>query len=61
MATIDFDSLMRACESQDYIGFCVNCGAEHYGVEPDASYYECDDCGERTVFGAQELLIRCIG
>jgi hypothetical protein len=26
------------------------------GVEPDARNYECEACGERAVYGAQELL-----
>jgi hypothetical protein len=27
------------------------------GVEPDAREYECEACGEREVYGAQELLM----
>lgn len=37
-------------------GLCVECGAEAYGVEPDARRYECEQCGARAVFGAEELL-----
>lgn len=36
------------------LGFCRHCGAEAYGVEPDAHEYE---CGAFEVFGAEELLI----
>jgi len=39
------------------LGFCRHCGAEAYGVEPDAHEYECDVCGAFEVFGAEELLI----
>ncbi|MFA5758678.1 MAG: hypothetical protein WC942_04875 [Clostridia bacterium] len=41
----------------DNIGFCLNCGAEHDCVEPDARKYECEECGERQVYGAQEILL----
>lgn len=39
-------------------GFCISCGAEADGCEPDASNYECEECGERQVFGAAECLMR---
>jgi predicted RNA-binding Zn-ribbon protein involved in translation (DUF1610 family) len=38
-------------------GWCVACGSEQDGVEPDARNYVCDACGERTVFGAEECLL----
>jgi hypothetical protein len=38
-------------------GFCVKCGADAEGVEPDARGYECESCGERGVYGAEELLL----
>lgn len=38
------------------IGLCIECGEEQYGVEPDARKYECEGCGKRAVYGAQELL-----
>jgi DNA-directed RNA polymerase subunit RPC12/RpoP len=41
----------------DMLGFCVDCGAEAYGVEPDARRYECEDCGARGVYGLAELLM----
>lgn len=37
-------------------GFCVECGAETDGVEPDARKYECGACGAMAVYGAEELL-----
>ena len=39
------------------LGFCVACGADAEGVEPDARKYECEVCGERKVYGAEELAI----
>ena len=41
----------------DNIGYCLACGAERDGCEPDARNYECESCGERQVFGAAELLM----
>lgn len=42
----------------DNPGFCLVCGNEQEGCEPDAQFYECEACGERQVFGAAELVIR---
>ena len=42
---------------EDYIGFCIACGAAKDCCEPDAREYECDDCGQFKVYGAEELLI----
>lgn len=44
--------------SENYGGFCIECGDEAYGVEPDARRYRCESCGALAVFGAEELLIR---
>ena len=38
-------------------GFCVACGAETDGCEPDARNYKCEECGKRQVFGAEEIMI----
>ena len=48
----------RSHGNLDNPGFCVLCGAEADGVEPDARRYECEACGEPGVYGAEELLIR---
>lgn len=39
-------------------GFCLKCGALHYGVEPDARGYRCDECDSRSVMGVSEMLIQ---
>jgi len=39
-------------------GLCRNCGEESSCVEPDARGYGCDACGSRSVFGAEECLLR---
>ena len=38
------------------MGFCIACGLEHMEIEPDARRYPCESCGEKAVYGAQELL-----
>jgi hypothetical protein len=38
-------------------GFCVACGAVRECCEPDARRYECEDCGKRDVYGADEILV----
>jgi DNA-directed RNA polymerase subunit RPC12/RpoP len=42
----------------NYGGFCIECGDEAYGVEPDARGYRCESCGAKAVYGAEELLLR---
>lgn len=42
---------------EDYTGFCIKCGADKPNCEPDARKYECDECGENAVYGAEELLL----
>lgn len=51
------DMIIEAIESDDYIGFCIECGAEHYDIEPDAREYTCESCEKSKVYGAQEILI----
>lgn len=51
------DAVKRGMYGLDNPGFCLACGEEADGCEPDARLYECDGCGERAVFGAEELLI----
>jgi len=47
----------RSMVSLDNPGFCIACGAEAEGCEPDARKYVCESCGERAVYGAEELLL----
>jgi len=45
-------------EGTDNPGFCLACGEEVGGCEPDARSYDCASCGaEGKVFGAEELLL----
>jgi hypothetical protein len=57
---VTMDKIMQAVEADDNLGFCIACGEEACGVEPDARNYECEACGERQVFGAEELLIQFV-
>jgi predicted RNA-binding Zn-ribbon protein involved in translation (DUF1610 family) len=41
-------------------GICISCGADAYGVEPDAENYTCKSCGEEAVFGGEQLLFLTI-
>lgn len=54
------DVIMEAVEnamcSLDNPGFCIQCGCEADGVEPDAQRYTCESCGAPAVYGAEELL-----
>jgi len=42
---------------KNYGGFCIACGAEASGVEPDARKYECEECDHCQVYGASEIAI----
>ena len=62
MAKLNIDAVIAAAQNEEeYIGFCIACGAEAYDVEPDARRYECDECGKEKVYGAQEILLMTIG
>jgi hypothetical protein len=54
------EDVMDAIESTEYIGFCLACGAQAEGVEPDARREECEQCGACKVYGAQELLLMLV-
>jgi len=51
------DAVERRMNSLDNPGFCISCGCEVDGVEPDAREYECEDCGGPFIYGADELLL----
>jgi hypothetical protein len=55
---VTIDQIMAAVEQDDNLGICLACGEEQGGCEPDAREYECESCGARKVYGAEELLIR---
>lgn len=53
--------VLTACEARETTlenpGFCLACGEPADGCEPDARNYKCEACGEREVFGAEEVLM----
>jgi len=59
--SITHERVMEAAEAQmfgtDNPGFCVRCGADHDSCEPDAEKYECYECGENAVYGAETVLM----
>ena len=63
-SSITLQRLMDANERRrmtlDDPGFCLVCGNEQAGTEPDARKYRCEACGARAVFGAEELLLRVL-
>jgi len=54
---VSIDQILEAVESGDDVGFCLACGEENYGVEPDARRYACEACDAPKVYGAEELLL----
>ena len=52
------NAVERRMTTLDNLGFCVKCGHEQDGCEPDAQKYECEECGAPAVYGADDLLMR---
>lgn len=48
---------LRSNLFNDSLGFCLDCGMETDGVEPDARRYHCDNCGMMGVYGLEGLLM----
>jgi predicted RNA-binding Zn-ribbon protein involved in translation (DUF1610 family) len=59
-SSITQDRIVEAVQEDDNRGFCISCGAEAFGVEPDARKYTCEVCGAAQVYGAEELLIMTV-
>lgn len=53
-------AVQRGMCSLDNPGFCILCGCDAEGVEPDARKYLCEACGEKAVYGAEELLLATV-
>jgi hypothetical protein len=54
------DAVERRMFDLDNPGFCIMCGHEAEGVEPDARRYRCEACGARHVYGADELAMSLV-
>jgi hypothetical protein len=63
-ASITEERIVEACKRHmttlDDPGFCLACGHEQDGCEPDARRYRCEACGEPQVYGAEELALLMI-
>lgn len=59
--SLTLNRIMEACERRmttlDNPGFCIKCGHEADGCEPDARKYKCESCGAKAVYGSDELLL----
>jgi len=52
------EQILEMAESGCYGGFCTSCGIEvSSNVDPDACGDPCESCGEKAVYGAQELML----
>jgi hypothetical protein len=51
------EAVYRRMTTLDNPGFCLDCGTEAHGCEPDARHYRCESCELRAVFGADEILL----
>jgi Zn finger protein HypA/HybF involved in hydrogenase expression len=56
--SVTAERVAEAIETLEADGFCLACGEEASGVEPDACRYECEGCGAEQVYGAEEILLR---
>lgn len=54
---LDMTEVMEAAMRDDGTGFCLACGFEQSCCEPDAENYECEDCGENKVYGAEQAIL----
>lgn len=54
---LTLERIVEAVQRDEDVGFCLACGAEQDGVEPDAEGYACEICGEPAVEGAQQILM----
>jgi hypothetical protein len=57
MSKLSLKQVMEAIAQDNCTGFCLACGMEQDGCEPDARNYKCHSCGERKVFGAEEIML----
>ena len=51
------EDVIHSLEAGECLGWCLDCGAERWEVEPDAERYECEECGKRRVMGAENILL----
>ncbi len=49
--------LLELAQANSNEGLCMACNEIADSVEPDARKYECESCGEKQVYGAEEALL----
>lgn len=54
------EAVERYNSNLDNPGFCIACGEEADGCEPDARRYRCECCGAMAVYGAEELILMAV-
>ena len=54
---LDLDLIMDSIDNDEQTGYCISCGAEHSSCEPDMEKGCCEQCGQHTVFGAEQILL----
>lgn len=59
--SITLDRVMKSVEnrrmSTNDSGICISCGFDQDGCEPDARKLECELCGEKAVYGVEDLFM----
>jgi predicted amidophosphoribosyltransferase len=59
--SITVDRVTQAVENQqislDDPGFCLACGADADGCEPDGEGLICNECKQPQVYGAEQVLL----
>jgi len=52
--------IIDAISRDDGTGFCIECGGERDGCEPDAVNYNCPACSQPEVYGADNVLLMMV-
>jgi len=48
---------LQAASEEGNQGFCLQCGIQVSGVEPDTRKYTCENCDGPFVYGAEEIIL----
>jgi hypothetical protein len=54
---IPWEQLEEVLARDDNIGFCLACGCEQHGIEPDREQSKCVNCDDLEVYAAEQILI----
>jgi hypothetical protein len=52
-----FSQQQIANAMNEEVGYCIECGAEHYEIAADARALWCDQCQRSAVYGAEEIVL----